>query len=275
MGNTAGQPKPIPKPSAIQFIYLSDPRTSGTSATENSAKSHAARFAHARARRQRMLEYEQGKQKAQGPTRPLESRGFFSGESQELIADSQALRIRNALASHQGHVLQPLTTSNPLTSMRKNLFATFDIDINTAEHFLFNHCKRISHKLFSPTKLITAADINIVVPYGQRHCKRYTSTADWKKNIYNEFVPLTLTKPGLFCGLLLSACRNLLESHQDPYYMRLAIVYKLACIRSLNRQLSEESGIMGDVTIVQALSLAADEVCRILIGTHCHNPRLN
>jgi hypothetical protein len=77
-------------------------------------------------------------------------------------------------------------------------------------------------------------------------------------------IPLALTDPGLFSGILVSACRSLHALHGSGVpgsnYVVLALHYKTACIASLNMALSEEAENPRDATIAKAIVLAGDEV---------------
>jgi hypothetical protein len=102
--------------------------------------------------------------------------------------------------------------------------------------------------------------VNVVIPFGKRHCTRYTASEEWKYHMFTELVPVALSSPALLDGVLLSACRHLSDAVKNPQYMQLALMYKLACIRSLNQILLGQGTPVNDATITLAIFLAADEV---------------
>lgn len=108
-------------------------------------------------------------------------------------------------------------------------------------------------------------DITFVVPFGKRHCQKYTDSSVWKRFMLTELFPVALANSGLLSAILLSACRSLFqEDDKNNHYLQLATYYKLACLRSMSELLAARNPQVGDSAIAQASLLAADEVRRRL-----------
>lgn len=103
-------------------------------------------------------------------------------------------------------------------------------------------------------------DVKIVIPFGKRHCQRYTDSSVWKRFMLTELFPLALANTGLLNAILLAACRNLFEKDKSSRYVQLATYYKLACLQSMSELLAAQNPQVGDSAIAQASLLAADEV---------------
>jgi len=77
-----------------------------------------------------------------------------------------------------------------------------------------------------------------------------------------EWVSLALTDPGVLNNILIPAYHSLhsLHSSRPHRYLEYALRYKMACIASLNKAISEEGSNSHDTTIAKAVILAGDKV---------------
>lgn len=75
-----------------------------------------------------------------------------------------------------------------------------------------------------------------------------------------ELVPTALANRLVFNGIMLMACRNILQKTPQFDVQRLALYYKLCSLQSLRETLSELHENVQDFSIVQAAILASDEV---------------
>lgn len=122
--------RPKPGNTGIQFIVSAYSRD--TSAKEQQkAHSHAARAAHARARRLRTIEYQASKA-GQQPETPREVKDL---ETTTKGCDILALKADET----EGTVLPSLL--NLLSSDRRDPFSCFARDFEPIEHFLLDHCE--------------------------------------------------------------------------------------------------------------------------------------
>ncbi|KAK5989638.1 hypothetical protein PT974_07892 [Cladobotryum mycophilum] len=239
MASTRRKPKPSSQETSIHFVYMTNPHDGGVIGGRKGAKSHAARFAHARARHQRILEYQREKEKSLGQILPTET-GDASEHRPDLAVSFEDVKQSRG-GTRDPLVVQFTRANNNLASVRKSIFASFGTDIKSAEHFLLTYFMRV------------------IIPSGKRHCIHTTTTNVWNSWMYQELMPLALMTPGLLCAILLLTCRNLSREQGNPRYAQLAIVYKLACLRSLNKILESAERLVNDATIAQVLYLAADE----------------
>lgn len=93
------------------------------------------------------------------------------------------------------------------------------------------------------------------------HLGKYT------KHLNKQFVQLAATNASSLDGLFLVASRHVsqLLPHMGPYFIQLAIHYKIACARSLMEAISflDMTISISDSTVTLPLFLAQDEVIMI------------
>lgn len=115
---------------SIQFVDCSAKLTNGAAIKQKTAKSHAARYGHAKARREQQL-------------RNQADRASAENAATEMIncEDPHSSASKNALWMQSSTGLTTIATANaPMLSLRKNVYAAFDIEINHFESLLLSHC---------------------------------------------------------------------------------------------------------------------------------------
>ena len=110
--------------------------------------------------------------------------------------------------------------------------------------------------------LLTAVVVNVLVSRGGFSTCTFPTPKAYMQGIKTEWISLALTDPGMLNGILIPACRSLHYLHGgSPHrYLEYALRYKMACIASLNKAISEEGNNPRDSTIAKAVILAGDEV---------------
>ncbi|KAH8891540.1 hypothetical protein GQ53DRAFT_746607 [Thozetella sp. PMI_491] len=230
----------------VQFIAVSGLPDAPSAKAQRLAHSHAARAAHAKARRLRMAEYQAGK-------------GSDPGSSpRKAVVDDQedtqaGLRIRPtaAVMPSQDVIPSPSTT---LSAGRRDPFNVFSTPMGTKEHFLFDHY------------------VNSVIPYLTIHC----SAAAAEPGMYMEMMPkewvrLAVSDKGFLQGLLLASSRHLsaslhpcaeMQLRKQEFYEKLAMQYKVACVQALIKAISNGTltGPVSDSTLAKVMMLALDEI---------------
>ncbi|EHK50743.1 uncharacterized protein TrAtP1_005180 [Trichoderma atroviride] len=237
---------------SIHFIYLTDPTKDSAISSHRAAKSHAARHGHARVRRQRMNDFHQKKDKREGDNQAPHASASGSDSTVSVRRAGPAEASSSSHHANEGGreiILYPPRPSQPLvlettpvSSLPKNLYSVHGLEFNKTEQYLLHHY------------------VTWVIPFGKRHCRKYTNSDVWKRFMLRELIPLALSNPGLLTAILLAACRSLFKQDQNNYYVELATFYKLACLRSMSQQLAAEDRRVGDPEIAQAALLAADEL---------------
>ncbi|PTB66111.1 hypothetical protein BBK36DRAFT_1118811 [Trichoderma citrinoviride] len=246
----------LPSRGKVHFVYLTDPVKGSAISSHKAAKSHAARHGHARIRRQRMNEHQHERNKHEGgsQTLPIAATDSVSSASisrSGLAEDSNASSRGNGggtgtnreIILHFPRVSQPsILETSPFTSVSKNIYSLYGTRVNSTQQFLIHHY------------------VSVVIPFGKRHCQKYTDSKVWKRFMFTELFPVALANPGLLSAILLAACRSLFEQDKNSRYVQLATYYKLVCLRSMSELLAIQNLHVGDSTIAQASLLAADEL---------------
>ncbi|UKZ76929.1 hypothetical protein TrVFT333_004644 [Trichoderma virens FT-333] len=239
----------LPSRGKLHFVYLTDPSKAAIS-SHKAAKAHAARYGHARIRRQRMDEYQEERKKQEGSTKATPkaaAKSSASGSRSALAANPRSSSYENE-ASHEMVLHLPRTRqspvleTSPLSSIPKNINSVYGNEIDPTQQYLLHHY------------------VSFVIPFGKRHCRKYTDSNVWKRFMLTELLPAALANPGLLSAILLSACRSLFEEAKNNRYVQLATYYKLACLRSMSELLATQNPQVGDSAIAQASLLAADEL---------------
>ncbi|KAL7943302.1 hypothetical protein V8C42DRAFT_103162 [Trichoderma barbatum] len=235
-----------PSRGKLHFVYLTDPSNAAIS-SHNAAKSHAARHRHARIRRQRMKEYQKKHEgSSQAPPKVADDSSASVGHTALAAAPGSSSNGNEAsreIVLHLPHPPQPSTLgTSPLSSVQKNIYSVYGTEVDPTQQFLVHHW------------------VSFVIPFGKRHCQKYTDSNVWKRFMLTELLPVALANSGLLSAILLSACRSLFEEEENNRYTQLAAYYKLACLRSMSEMLATQNTEVGDSAIAQASLLAADEL---------------
>lgn len=116
----------------IQFINTSHQGDAISAEEQRRANSHAARIAHAKARRLRTIEYQASKaSQATKDTQEAEDRSIIATSSVQPILD-------NNVGIEQRILPSPMSL---LASDRRDPFESFGRAFKPVEHFLLDHCK--------------------------------------------------------------------------------------------------------------------------------------
>jgi hypothetical protein len=119
----------------IQFANTFYPGDAMAAEEQGRAHSHAARAAHAKARRLRTIEY-QARKASQIPE-------DHQGVKERSIAPSSSVQpILNAVETEQPLLPSPVSL---LASDRRDPFKSFARSFESIEHFLLDHCKSLLH----------------------------------------------------------------------------------------------------------------------------------
>ncbi|KAL6884791.1 hypothetical protein HDV57DRAFT_491285 [Trichoderma longibrachiatum] len=245
----------LPSRAKVHFVYLTDPVKGSAISSHKGAKSHAARHGHARIRRQRMNGYQKEWKKHEGGSQVLsvataDTVSSASLDHPDLVGDSHSRQkvSGGSMGTSREIVLQftrssePSLEPSPLSSVSNNIYSLHGTRVNWTQQFLIHHY------------------VSFVIPFGKRHCQRYTDSSVWKRFMFTELFPVALANPGLLSAILLAACRSLFEQDKNSRYVQLATYYKLVCLRSMSELLADQTTRVGDSAIAQASLLAADEL---------------
>ncbi|KAI2705214.1 transcriptional regulator family: Fungal Specific TF [Penicillium roqueforti] len=215
--------------SEIQFIHSSKPGVPEVASAEMRRRvhSHAARSAHAKKRRQRVIEYHAIKT-------------ISGSEDESLPFSTAAAEIAISV------ITSPLGF---LGSHRRDPFASFARSLNSNEDFLLDYY------------------MANVVPCSTSQRSQISHPESCTQHLNKHFVQLAATNASSLNGLFLVSCRHLSQylPHNGPYFVQLALQYKIACVRSLREAISssEIHSPISDSTLALPLFLAHDE---ILVG---------
>jgi hypothetical protein len=119
------------KPGKIQFISSTYPGDTTSAKEQRRAHSHAARTAHATARRLRIIDYQAGKIKQT----PEGSQGIEERGSTPI---GSVLSNFNAVETEKVVLPSPISL---LASDRRDPFHSFARSFEPIEHFLLDHCE--------------------------------------------------------------------------------------------------------------------------------------
>jgi len=103
-----------------------------------------------------------------------------------------------------------------------------------------------------------------VVPCSSLQRNQISHQESCTQHLNQQFVQLAATNVSSLNGLFLVSCRHLSQSlpHKGPYFIQLALQYKIACARSLMEAISssEMRSPISDSTLALPLFLAHDDV---------------
>lgn len=231
------------KPPIIQFVSGHDSSSPAT------ARSHAARIAHARKRQARTLEYQATTRFQQQPQQQhmqLHSPGHGQNVTTELLALSAPLGLVSRLPPSR------------VGSGRSDPFRSFARQFTPLENFLFDHY--IAH----------------IVPRMKAQCRGLKARGVlYADAMTQDWVRLALNSPECLNSLFLNAARHLSVSHQHAPQQRrfahLADSYKLLCVRAVSDAITTSGAAGGrrafsDTVLAETLALAYDEVSQDFLG---------
>ncbi|KAL4805148.1 hypothetical protein BDV18DRAFT_161546 [Aspergillus unguis] len=208
----------------FQFVFTSTPSlvesTSSSSPQKRLARSHAARSAHAKIRRQRTIEYQAQKAQEAAETR----------------------RTRPAITSPGIDPSKSLAgLTNPLCYHRRDPFQTCARRLRPTEEMLFDHYLTS----VIPLMRCNAYDLE----FGRRMVGSWIPLATSEEGLLDILLLAAVRH--------LSECY---ASEERDYYNRIACQYKLLILRSLQTALAAEGPQFSDVTVLKAIMLAYDEL---------------
>ncbi|KAM0345069.1 hypothetical protein ACHAPU_006955 [Fusarium lateritium] len=211
----------------MDFVIVSAPGQRASAKTTRRVHSHAARAAHARARRQRMAEHIKDK----SITQDRQSIVSATKADSDLIRSLEMVLTASSIPS----TLDGNFESDSITLFRRIL--------SPREHFMFNH---------SDTQVVLPSQID-------------TCTASWGlKNKVKDFRSYWMffiaTDAIILRGLLLVACRHLSLVGMQDEYAQLAMRYKLQYLRNLQRCILAEDPATRREAIAMTTVLALDEM---------------
>ncbi|KAJ3549027.1 hypothetical protein NM208_g727 [Fusarium decemcellulare] len=208
----------------MEFITLVHPSQSSSAKSKRNAHSHAARVAHARARRLRMAGY-------------ASQKGIDREGTQKQQDDIQP---KNQVALRQDQ-----TTLGPRHlpgAFEHEPFASFLKSLTPREHYIFNHY------------------VQVVYPYMSAHCPIMQNFREYHAYMRTNWILLSSTDRDLLIGFLLASSRHLSLVQCEKEYSEIAIQYKLNCVKSLRDAISTGDPALSRAAITRALVLTLDEL---------------
>ncbi|GES65383.1 hypothetical protein ATEIFO6365_0010030900 [Aspergillus terreus] len=175
-----------------------------------------------------------------------QSVGSGASESQRTTAHSHAARSAHARKRRLRTIqYQAQKRHSSLVSIlpatRADPFMSFARSLDPVEPMLFDHY------------------VTVVIPL-----MRCMETASgFSRRMTTIWVPRATAEASLLNLLFLAACRHLAARYEEKeggYFDRLALQYKLRCLRSLQNAIVSDTLLLSDSTISQAIMLAYDEV---------------
>lgn len=236
---------------SIQFIVVSDPTNATSTNSLQKAHSHAARIAHARVRLERTAGY--NARKSYKADVSVEDQGRHKSKS------GPAPRLQLQLRS-----VPSLLGS--LSADRRDPFNSFVTGLSHIECFLLDHCRPLLPRSPNCMRLTFYADAQVVVPTLNIQCRNLTNLGESAERMLREWVRLALTDTVVLQGILLAACRHLIErGYQAWKFEELAAGYKVRCVRDVIDAIGRKDPDM-DVTFAKIFTLANDEVRLLMVG---------
>jgi hypothetical protein len=104
--------------------------------------------------------------------------------------------------------------------------------------------------------------MSALIPRMKIYCSIVRHPVSYLEFMTEEWMGLAQTDTGLLSGLFLAASRHLSENHpQQQLFTRLAIQYKIACVRAVSETISAATlSQFRDSTVANVMVLAFDEV---------------
>ncbi|KAH8897457.1 hypothetical protein GQ53DRAFT_743149 [Thozetella sp. PMI_491] len=266
MAGTADNPSSRPPPTRFQFVAPEYEAGLVYAASRKAARSFAAKEGHARVRRKRVQEHQATKKQL------LPAPDATSAVATRRAEPPLAPRPPNA------HRLswRPPAVSVVYPSFAADPFAAAARPVTLFEHGLLDHCKfnlhpfpsdnpsRFAPLAVAPSKVVPHClieiDIRVIVPGIGYANSPYSSLEEYANGTQREWIPLALTDPGMLDGIFITACRSLYALHGGGPYLEYALRYKLRCMASLQKSISEERDRPRGSSVAKAMLLAGDEV---------------
>ncbi|KAH8658537.1 hypothetical protein BGZ61DRAFT_371055 [Ilyonectria robusta] len=222
----------------MEFIPINHPAQSSLTDLRRRAHSHAARVAHARARkaqvanfmRQKELSGEKCHNKQQSHDQPPD-------QSWTAVTHQQ---VNQTSGSHPD--LTPIAQSITSDTVDHGPFGKFLQSLTFVEHFMFNHY------------------VQVVLPYLNFHCPVLKNVGESSEYMRKNWIFLSSTDADFLQGFLLAACRHLSMVNLDGDYAQFAIQYKLRYIQSLRQAISSDNPSSCRIAVTKALVLTLDEI---------------
>ncbi|KAK0716176.1 hypothetical protein B0H67DRAFT_582536 [Lasiosphaeris hirsuta] len=175
------------------------------------------------------------------------TRSYAARESHARVRRERTAEYQVAKRREAKHFTAESALASPktlLSAAPTDPFASAARPISALEHYLLDHL------------------VNVVISRGSFSTCTFPTPEAYMRGIKMEWISLALTDPGMLNGILIPACRSLHSLHGGgPHrYLEYALRYKMACIGSLNKAISEEGSNPHDSTIAKAVILAGDEV---------------
>ncbi|KAF4416358.1 hypothetical protein FACUT_12654 [Fusarium acutatum] len=210
----------------MHFITVTNPGQRASAKTTRKAHSHAARVAHARTRKQRVVDYhnQKGQQEAKSHDEP----------------DDLPSEI----------TLPPTSELQKLTSVPFTLPG--DFQPNNIIHFI-KSLSTFEQNIFSQY-------LQTVLPSQIAHCPIIMDIAEQASEIRSNWIFFVSTDLVLLRGCLLAACRYLAQVELRDEYALLAIQYKQYYLQSLRKELSSRSLPSRRNAVAMTTVLALDEI---------------
>ncbi|KAH8898423.1 hypothetical protein GQ53DRAFT_837332 [Thozetella sp. PMI_491] len=226
-------------PRKLHFINTSNPTAGDARSARRLARSHSAREVHARERRLRLAKYStDGTKEKSGDPGGHESTIPVAGQTRD--AGQGAPPAPRDPEDGGASLSAPVSL---LGADRRDPFASSARPLTPVEHFLVDHYVRV------------------VVPYMNDCCYVFKYAAEYQQSAIYGWMQLALGDIGCLASILLSSCRHLVkEQPGNDKFAKMAIQYKLSCLRELNKTLAQGVPTSYDSTFAQILLLATDEM---------------
>ncbi|CAI0646565.1 unnamed protein product [Colletotrichum noveboracense] len=215
----------------MKFITMVHPAQKDSANLRRQAHSHAARVAHARARRRRMVEH----------TQRREILGVAEGDSE--VADSEE-RMSSNWKNLESFVRDEITLVLPPNisgAFEHEPLASFLGSLTPREHYMFQHY------------------VQVVVPEMLSQCPVLNYMGKHNDHVRNNWVLLSSADTDFLKGFLLAACRHLSTIKSEKEYAEIAIQYKLRYIQDLRRTILSDGPSSRREAVTRALVLAFDD----------------
>ncbi|KAF4971405.1 hypothetical protein FZEAL_9856 [Fusarium zealandicum] len=217
----------------MEFITIVHPAQSLSAEFKRQAHSHAARVAHARARKVQVAHHIEEKKR-----KKKNVRGTVSSDNSSVEAP-----VAVARQHHNDHVeTTPVTPRIIPGAFEHETLASFIVSLTTREQFLFHYY------------------INVVVPQLCLQCPILEHLGRGHRSMRDNWVLYSSTDTDLLKGFLLAACRHLSVFQSEEEYTQLALQYKLSYVQSLREVISMGNPSLSRVAVARAMVLVFDEI---------------
>jgi hypothetical protein len=238
---------PLRPAGSLQFVQVSHP--GHASSWRRVVRSHAARNAHAKARRVRILDHQRSldhlDQEERDGRLVLAPKGIL-GAGRTDPFDSFARRLTPMEGFLLDHCKRVLGNDRSLVYPR--IYKTGEIKTVCGGYCSATWANHLSHAV------VRYVTVNATV------CDHFEDASLFRHGMGTHWVQLAATDAGMLSAVFLSACRSLDGLGRGEAYVRASLAYKGDCIRSVNTAISREGRSVSDVTIAKSLALASEAV---------------